>query len=313
MKNHKAFSIVELAMVMIAISIFITGAMQSTRLVDAMRLNAARSLSVNSAVPSIKNLYAWWDSTADYAFLDRETEDESNISAWYDQNPQYAYRHNLFQTNVDYKPIFIQKGISLLPAIQFDGADFLKTAIDPKVILANGSATIFMVFEAQDPTLQSFILMQPIKNCTNNLEIGYSAGSISKSFSIHAGCHYATSSPENTVMDKTPLLVTTVFLEGPIEMNEADNIRIYKNGKALPLAIEGIGGYNAGLFGQYPKGEAPIIMGARDSNHLNKYDAFFKGKIGEIIIYDRALSDKERLLVQEYLLKKWSIDRDSLK
>lgn len=310
MKNKKAFSMIEMAIVVMAIAAFIAGVTQSSRLVSSMRLTVARSISSSSAVPGIKNLYAWWDSTADYSFLDREAEDSKAISAWYDRNPQNAYSHNIFQTNPSKKPSYVRVGINKLPAVEFDGEDFLKTLVDPKVLLANGAATVFMVFEAYDAATQRFLLMQPIANCLENIEIGHSLEVIPNSFGVHSGCGYATSSPKDTVIDNIPLLTTMVFFQGPIVTKDTSNIAIYKNGNIskLVLEAEGGGGFNSGLNGKYPKGSAPIIMGARDSDNVNNYDAYFKGKIGEIIIYDRVLRDKERLEVQEYLTRKWAIE-----
>ncbi len=61
----KAFSLIELSVVVLIIGILIAGITQSSRLVRAMKLNTARSLTRSSDVASIRNLTAWFDATAE--------------------------------------------------------------------------------------------------------------------------------------------------------------------------------------------------------------------------------------------------------
>jgi prepilin-type N-terminal cleavage/methylation domain-containing protein len=61
----KAFSLIELSVVVLIIGILIAGITQSSRLVRAMKLNTARSLTRSSDVNSIRNLTAWFDATAE--------------------------------------------------------------------------------------------------------------------------------------------------------------------------------------------------------------------------------------------------------
>jgi len=68
-KNFKkAFSLIELSVVVLIIGILIAGITQSSRLVRAMKLNTARSLTRSSDVNSIRNLTAWFDATAEGVF-----------------------------------------------------------------------------------------------------------------------------------------------------------------------------------------------------------------------------------------------------
>ncbi len=64
----KAFSLIELSVVVLIIGILIAGITQSSRLVRAMKLNTARSLTRSSDVNSIRNLTAWFDATAEGVF-----------------------------------------------------------------------------------------------------------------------------------------------------------------------------------------------------------------------------------------------------
>jgi len=63
--NKTAFSLIELSIVVLIIGILIAGISQSSRLIKAMKLSTARSLTRSSDVNSINNLTAWFDATAE--------------------------------------------------------------------------------------------------------------------------------------------------------------------------------------------------------------------------------------------------------
>jgi prepilin-type N-terminal cleavage/methylation domain-containing protein len=76
----KAFSLIELSVVVLIIGILIAGITQSSRLVRAMKLNTARSLTRSSDVNSIRNLTAWFDSTAEGVFSSSCTSGSQNTN-----------------------------------------------------------------------------------------------------------------------------------------------------------------------------------------------------------------------------------------
>jgi prepilin-type N-terminal cleavage/methylation domain-containing protein len=56
----KAFSLIELSIVVLIIGILVAGITQSSRLVSMMKIQSARSLTINSPVASIKGLTIWF-------------------------------------------------------------------------------------------------------------------------------------------------------------------------------------------------------------------------------------------------------------
>lgn len=54
-----------------------------------------------------------------------------------------------------------------------------------------------------------------------------------------------------------------------------------------------------------------IILGALDPQNIGKFDSYFSGKIGEILIFNRAVRNDERKLIEKYLANKWSLDINS--
>ena len=70
MKNFhkKAFSLVELSMVILIIGILIAGVSQGIDLYQDMRLATARSLTQNSRVNRIEDLTMWFEATSEKSF-----------------------------------------------------------------------------------------------------------------------------------------------------------------------------------------------------------------------------------------------------
>jgi autotransporter-associated beta strand protein len=85
--------------------------------------------------------------------------------------------------------------------------------------------------------------------------------------------------------------------------------------KAIYYSINGIGGISS-----FEKNKTNVMMAEYDSNisapayAVGDYwssatysSRFYYGWIGELIVYDRVLSDDEKLQVNDYLMKKWSV------
>ena len=156
----KAFSLIELSVVVLIIGILIAGITQSSRLVRAMKLNTARSLTRSSDVASIRNLTAWFDATAEgvlsttipatsgATYADPGHRD--NVLVWKDSNPQDtdADKVILYNTTSANAPIYLNSAISGLPALYFDGADILTSNNLVTMPLSAGSKnySMFTVF-----------------------------------------------------------------------------------------------------------------------------------------------------------------------
>ena len=101
--NNKAFSLIELSIVILIIGILIAGITQSSRLIRAMKIQSARSLTLSSPVPSFKGITLWLESTLDESFDSTEAQDQLQISTWKDINPQSSYKNNATQSNASFK------------------------------------------------------------------------------------------------------------------------------------------------------------------------------------------------------------------
>ena len=156
----KAFSLIELSVVVLIIGILIAGITQSSRLVIAMKLNTARSLTRSSDVNSIRNLTAWFDATAEGVFSTTipatvgatytDPSHRDSVLVWKDSSPQDtdADKVILYNATSANAPIYLNSAISGLPALYFDGGDILQSINQVTLPLPAGSLnySMFVVF-----------------------------------------------------------------------------------------------------------------------------------------------------------------------
>jgi prepilin-type N-terminal cleavage/methylation domain-containing protein len=113
----KAFSLIELSIVILIIGILVAGVTQSSRLVSRMRILSARSITQSAPVSSIKDLYSWHETVLESSFDEAEASDGTRITNWYDFNPQTSTDKILInQTDVNLKPLYSSGKINGLPA-----------------------------------------------------------------------------------------------------------------------------------------------------------------------------------------------------
>ena len=139
----KAFSLIELSIVILIIGILVAGVTSSSRLITRMKVITAQNLTRNSPVSSIKDLSAWYETSLDESFDNAEETEDSPITNWFDLNPQTSFKINAIQATVDNKPKFRTNIFNGLPGIQFDGSnDFL---IASSVGISGKGLSIFIV------------------------------------------------------------------------------------------------------------------------------------------------------------------------
>jgi prepilin-type N-terminal cleavage/methylation domain-containing protein len=133
--KKKAFSLIELSVVVIIIALIIVAITQSSRLVSQMRLTTARKLTNNSAIPALNNIIAWYDATSIEAFDVNQTNHTDKISKWIDSEIRVHERIVLEQVTSNNQPIYQANYINGLPSIYFDGNDYLEGNEKPKSMI----------------------------------------------------------------------------------------------------------------------------------------------------------------------------------
>lgn len=141
--NNKAFSLIELSIVILIIGILVAGVTQSSRLIKRFNLQSAQNLTRNSPVTTIANLSAWYESTLETSFIESEQQDQANITTWFDVNPLTTNKANAIALGTQFQPKFLENVLNGLPAVRFDGNDdYLRS---DNISISGNQVTYFIV------------------------------------------------------------------------------------------------------------------------------------------------------------------------
>ena len=315
-KKNKAFSLVELSVVIVIVMIMIAGLIQSSRVIGSMRIATARNVTQSSAMPWINYIVTWYDATAADAFLESETDDGDKISRWNGAEVRYTDRINLDQSEDTKKPIYTSNGMYGLPSIKFDGDDdYLISENLEQSILTYRSASVFIVFEPKTVTANDkrSILYQPAE-CGREFDVGYNFNSKGNfgiaSSSGTCGSTNATTTGIDFVVQNEKIVASLIIYQSPMTKGETSNVKAFRNGYLENVYPVNSNSYNSALIEsskKYSDGSNRIYLGARKTSDVAVPTSFFNGLLGEMIVFNRSLNNEDRKEIEKYLGKKWGI------
>ncbi len=335
MKKNKAFSLVELSVVILIIGILIAGVTQSGRLIRQIKLSTARSLTSSSDVASIRDVTAWFEATTAGVFTDingnTDIDDKSKLRAWRDVNPQKSISDKPIMTNgtaVDgstnnTEPKYIISGINGLPSVYFDGGaangdatlsdatgDLISTTdtATMPILALDKTYSMFAVFRSDKGKAQQNAIIAQIGNDSASLvdqefaSIGLldgGSGNNSKPGFITSTTAAASWVPSERITDYNDYIVgALVDFITPTSPADA-SVKLFVN-SLTPVV------YPAGQTRASTNiGAAKFIIGADAKTTASGY---FTGMISEVIVFDRKIKDEEALSVMKYLRKKYNIN-----
>ena len=294
-KNNKAFSLIELSIVILVISLLVVGVTKGSRLMSEAKLKSAQALTSSSPVNAMTGVVLWLDATDASTIATGTTygnpDDGSLVAKWKDHNPQLvrSSQNELAAVADVNRPKYIKNGINGLPTLSFDGSDYL-TSSNSAIASAKTGYTMVAVWQSNIIT-NGMIFAQG--GCTTGVNDGNSAGMYIKSNANIAswGCGASGDFAGTTSVysAKTPYIAVA-----QVNKNLASNrMSLYLNGTAQS-------GIQPSAF--LPLISAPIFVGAESVSNN-----FFNGYISELIVFDRSLTSAEIVDVQGYLSRKYSI------
>jgi prepilin-type N-terminal cleavage/methylation domain-containing protein len=289
LNQNKAFSLIELSIVILIIGILVAGVTSSSRLVKRMKLVTAQNITNTSPIPTIKDLVLWYETTLERSFIDTEEQDNSDLSFWYDNNIQSTNKINAYAPAVANRPKFIENGINGLPVVRFAGGDDYMI-IDNPGITGSQLTYIFVLRRnvvVPETAVFSGTNLTAVYDYDNNENIcGFYEGNVGGFIMVYRNGVLSTnnSHPGNS----NSYIATSVF-------NGSNNI-LYVNGNQSNV----VG--SSGLFNF-----RRIYLGTRWALSVNASGAFYNGDIAEIIFFNRALNTEERKAIEMYLSKKFGI------
>ena len=284
----KAFTLIELSVVLILIGIFIVGVVKGGGILNAARLASARSLTVQSPVPQINGLIAWYETSHKDSFKIIEAFDASQITTWYDiapgSKPNTTSAKNKLTRTASSAVLYQVSGINKIPSIKFSGAAnaMLAGLTDFYQYRSLAKCSIFFVAMPLTSSLGiiadggsgaygvSLVAINP-PNIYFNLTTGVSTGTGSNPASIASNGSY----------------ITAAYFNGATSGAYVNNAATMAGGGTINPGTNTLRGLTIGA--------------GRDGS------SGFNGLISEVIVYDRLLKIQERRDVMKYLSKKYGI------
>jgi prepilin-type N-terminal cleavage/methylation domain-containing protein len=306
--NKKAFSLIELSVVILIIGILVAGVTQSSRLIYQFKLSSARNLTTGSAVSSIKGLSFWLDATSQEGGGEN-IEDGDPVISWASINPQITERKLAIQNDPNRQPTYVARGINGLPSFNFDGPNGVSSANTEYLQLPNQDGDI------ASPSFTLFIVSQMVSG----------GGFVNMTY------HHSNSTARTGFyVSRSSTVYTAILADGASsDVLLSDLIQSHSSARQFDPSIYHISftatnaGVNSGNVLTFSSNEnaessanadefspnltTPPIIGAALVGRGPSAVSAFNGNIGEIILFNRGLNAQERISVREYLAKKWNI------
>jgi len=296
-KSNKAFSLIELSIVILIIGILVAGVTQSSRLINQIKLSLAQSITRSSDVNSIDNLALWMETSLDNSLTNSsgnfQMDNGTSIFSWNDANPRSSTKINLSQSNVNYQPSYKSSGINGLPSINFDGTNdsLFNTSILPLQSSAK-NYTLVAVWRSYRITSADGIIV--IAQGTNPI-VPNQAASILLWSGTSGFAGWWNSYYPATQVNINSDYVTIVTINNNLSSN---NVSVYLNSNTASI------GTSSGSPASLNLGNQIFSAGGMDSMG-SSYS--YQGLISEIMVFDRTLKLDEVKSINSYLGKKYGI------
>lgn len=281
----KAFSLIELSIVVIIVAMLITGIIKGSGLVRSSRIANARSYTAKSVVPEIKNLVAWYETSMIDSFDKRDAVDEAQISNWYDISPSSnvgSNKRNTLTRTAGSGVVYNASGINDIPSILFSGGE--KISLDNFFQGGSVQNTIFIVFRPSSSPSASLQVLTDSGSSGSTSSVGIKNNSIN----LNAGSSSDTGTSTNSAsLEVDTDYVLCVYFNGTSSqafLNDASNRIGDSTISSGDNELRGL------TIGSYQSSSSP-----------------FSGFISEVIVYNTVLTLQERKDVMSYLGKKYKI------
>ncbi len=269
-KKKTAFTLIELAIVIVIIAIVISMVVGRSYLIGVANLVNLRSISASSPIYEISDNTLWLDVSNKNAFTPYPS-DRTIVGSWTDSSP-YLETNIAFTTALGDGPEFIFDSVDGLPALYFDGGDRIDSAsVEAFNLSGPDRSTIFVVVKKYTQSVNADTFRR------TNFKFELDASSLKIENNGIAVGNY----PAN-FLDKWNIIVGR-------NSDGVGDIRV--NGINITMTDTDMTGVMTG---------SSVMDVGKD----------LTGNIREIIIFKRALDNDEIVDIESYLSNKWQIDID---
>ncbi len=319
-KASKAFSLIELSIVILIIGIIVAGITQSSRLVTQSKLKSAQNLTSSSPVAGIKSVALWLEPTLDASFPS-SLDDGAFITQWNDTNPQtpsklFAIPASGVTTSGAAAIKYENDGINGLPSIKFDGTlantgilsiSTSSTSLTQTPVITSGDVgsanafTAFMVYDLDNST--STVDYTVLYNGTFNSDgWGYfreSSSPFKRTFRFGATTpKFITSAALPSIKEIATITysgsttkIANMYTNGGSNFATIPDNTVSSNGNNAQSTLVTLATPTGGMY----------IGGGTSATKT------WKGLISEVIIFDGILKNQDLKDVASYLSKKYGI------
>jgi len=250
------------------------------------KLNSAISLTKSSPVNHIDGAILWVETVNNNDFLDKK--DNSKAYIW-----QNKPKGSFAQINQNNQPLYTTAGINNLPALYFNNRAFM---LDLAFQNIAQSATIFVVIKPNASFGNKPILSKANGQTNFRLLMKMQEKDYHYEFCLFADQEKCFVSQKINKPSPSNLTTQIISIVADSYNNNKSGLQLFVNGDLLSDFI------TADSF--FADSKTALNVG-RAINENEVVTGYFDGYIGEIIIYNKALSSLQRKLIEDYLKKKW--------
>ncbi len=283
-KNKLAFSVMELAAVVLVIGLITVGIIKGTSLIRSSQLSSARSLTVKSRISEISGMVAWYETSMIESLNPAQTTDLSQITEWRDISPgSIAAQKNKLTRGASNTVTYKTEGINDLPSINFSSSGSISLAAFYQGGI--GQNTIFVVMR---PTVAVGGTTLTLVDSHSSSSTNSMFGIISNKIWFDLGSSLGTAAVSNVpAFTANSNYIVASYYDNTNSKAFVNNATSMAGGTVISPGTNQMNGLTIG------------------SNRTNTTP--FTGLISEVIIFDRPLPIEERKSVMSYLSKKYKI------
>ncbi len=282
--NKNAFSIIEISVVILIVSVMIVGVTTGRAMFAKSRLANAQSLTQKSVVNDMgDDLIAWYETSLESSFITSEIKSESLlISVWKDSNKSTVNRNDATQATNANKPTLVQNVFyNSIPGLRLSGVQYFD--FDGRKFVKN-SYTVFVVEQRRSGQGENYFIAGANHAVNGNLHIGYRSN-----FNItqaHYGNDFNTPNifPDYSPTSPTPRIHTFLFNNSIGKQYTLNGKSTYKDSSPQTAPLDSFNGARIGY-----------------------YLAGYQGDLAEIIMFKRSLKTEEVEAIESYLGSKYGI------
>lgn len=289
-KTHhiSAFSLLEISIVILVIGILIAGITNGMDLYQDYRVEMAKQITIKSRVATMPNLVVWLESSQKSSFEPNNIGEGAKITKWKNIVPNLVGKLDATLESGSAGPSFKQNIQSSLAGAYFELGK--NNCISIPVGYDSGSTenSVFLVVKLDKTNPGGVRIMSTwnssrlywIQLYITGLGVGYQSGNFFLYSAVtNNGSYYKNKAELRNYYQKPNL------------------VKFYHNKNLIPDPEEGYAPPD------YSYKNAKISIGCKVGIGYD-YPSMF---VHELIVFDRYLKDRERIIVEDYLYKKWNL------